>query len=546
MNKKTTPYIYIFFFIVFSSGIFAQKLTLEINSKNSNETAVLNKIDFKKNHSTKKLILKEVNLISNKLKWLGYFYNSFHISEIKNSHIATFSLGQKIKTITISIPSEIKFTNIKNNTTIAVANLPSFLKTISNQLDTEGKSFSEVTLKNILLKNNMLFADLHIIESKKRTIDKVIVKGYENFSKSHISHFLQLKKGNVFNQQKLNKASLATKALPFVSEIKPPEVLFSKDSTIIYMYLKRKNINTFDGLLNFTSKENESGLLFNGHINLQLNNVLHTGEQFTLLWKANGEERQDFKTSISIPYVFNSRFTPKLSFNIYKQDSTFLNTKFNSKIRYTLNSKTSVGISYQSENSKNTLQNTTNTDILNFSNSFWGLWFEYRLPQNNFFFEDLFFANIHSSYGTRTTKDVNSPQFKIDFEISYLLNLTHRSFLFLKNKSGYLNSKSFLKNEIYRIGGTNSIRGFNEQSVFASKFSYINIEYRYITSNNSYLYSITDFGKTENEKLLGIGIGYTFKLKNSWINLAYTLGKTANHSFNFNNSKLGVSFRNYF
>ena len=124
--------------------------------------------------------------------------------------------------------------------------------------------------------------------------------------------------------------------------------------------------------------------------------------------------------------------------------------------------------------------------------------------------------------------------------------LSAKNSLFIKNTTGLLQSNNYLNNELYRIGGFKSIRGFSEKSIFTSQYSYFNIEYRYLTSSNSYLYSITDFGKFKNytsNTIYGIGIGYLFKIKKSQINIGYVLGNGIN---NLKNTKILFQILNYF
>jgi hemolysin activation/secretion protein len=386
------------------------------------------------------------------------------------------------------------------------------------------------------------------VASKKRTINKVIIKGYETFPKSFIKHYFNIKKETVFNQQKITTISNASKNLQFITEIKPPEVLFTKDSTVLYIYVKKNQNNSFDGLVNFASEENGS-VLFNGHIDLKLNNVLNTGENFELFWNSIGNERQEFKLSTEIPYLFNTVITPKISFSIYKQDSTFLNTKFNSKLFYNINPKTKLGFTYSSENSEN-LGESINNNIQTYSNYFLGFQFQYRRPKRDFFFNDTFYIEINPSIGKRKTENTAVNQFKIEATASYIWDLTPRSSIFIQNKTEHLNSDIFIDNEIFRIGGANSIRGFNEQSIFTNSYTLFNLEYRFLTSQKSYFYSITDFGdiKTslKKETLLGIGLGYLFTTKNSQINLSTAIGKSSSQDFDFKNSKLIISWKSFF
>ena len=43
--------------------------------------------------------------------------------------------------------------------------------------------------------------------------------------------------------------------LEFVEEIKSPELLFTRDSTTLYLYLKKKFSNSFDGFIGFNTDE---------------------------------------------------------------------------------------------------------------------------------------------------------------------------------------------------------------------------------------------------------------------------------------------------
>ncbi len=56
-------------------------------------------------------------------------------------------------------------------------------------------------------------------------------------------------------------------------------------------------------------------------------NNLNAGEEFTLYWKSDGKNQKTFNIGIELPYIFKSPFGLKANLNIFKQDSTFQNTK---------------------------------------------------------------------------------------------------------------------------------------------------------------------------------------------------------------------------
>ena len=548
------PYIYVCFFLIISLKGFSQEFSLELISKNRNEQQILDKINYQKKIKNIPSINSEIEKISNLLKNMGYFTNTIDsIKKIDKKYSAFFSFNDLIEKAIIRIDSSENATikNIKlinNSFEIKISELEPILNSISETLDNQGKSFSKVQLKNIQIKNKTLFADLKINPSEKRTIQKVIIKGYENFPTSFLKNYFRIKPSTIFNQKKMEEISSNSKNLPFIEEIKPPEVLFTKDSTQLFVYISKKQNNSIDGIVNFSSKEN-GGVLFNGMLDVRFQNIINTGERFEIFWNSIGEERQEFKITTEIPYIFNSIISPEIAFSIYKQDSTFLNTNFKANLKFSLDNFYKLGIQYESESSENLEQLATN-NIETFSNNFYGIYFSYTKPRNDVFYLDKFHFDINPALGKRKTSNDFTNQFKIKTTLSYIWDINPRNSLYIRNETGYLNSDTYLTNELFRIGGANSIRGFNEQSIFTESYTFFNIEFRILTNSRSYLYSITDFGRfssqNEQKSIVGFGIGYLFNTKNSQININLAAGKNNSNTIDFKQVKLIVNWKNFF
>jgi outer membrane protein assembly factor BamA len=546
--------LFTFLFIINSQKIFSQRFSLEITSLNETENEILRKIDFKNKHKSIDSLKKEIINITLSLKRKGFFTNTLDSIKVTNKkHIAYYTLNYRIKTAAVKIEKELLLffekLNITNNKIhFPIEKLESTLSDISNKLEKRGQSFSKVKIKNIRTIKDTLYADLKITQTKKRAIDKIIIKGYKDFPKSYIKNYYNIKSNSIFSKKKLNQISNLSNSLKFATEIKPPEVLFTKDSTLIYVYLKKEKNNSFDGIVNFATQENGK-VLFIGNLDLLINNVFNKGEEFNINWNSLGNESQEFKLRTEIPYIFNSKISPEISFSIYKQDSTFLNTKLNSKIHYQISEKSKLAVTFNTENSENLLKNQ-NRNTVAFKNYFIGLQFNFEKENKDYFNNKKIQLEINPSFGSRNTLNINNTQIKIETTASYLLEISNRSNIYIKNKTGHLNSDKYFDNELFRIGGANSIRGFNEQSIFSSSFSYFNLEYRYLTSNKSYFYSITDIGKFKyndnTNDLLSFGLGYLFLNKNSKININTSFGKINNAKFDFKNTKLAIGWINYF
>jgi len=554
LYKKNIHLFLIIAILGHTSAVCSQDFSLELNSTKTTENIFLSKIKYKTKHTDSTAIYVELNSVQKQLKMNGYFLSRIDsVAQEGKKYIAYLNLDKKVDSVFLkhkSISNQIlqKY-NFKNNyIRVPINQLEEILNEISTSQERQGNAFSKIKLKKLRIHHKTLYAEIDITSSKKRKIDKVIFKGYENFPKSFIKNYLNIDSKTTFNKKKLMEISKLSKGLDFVSETKPPETLFTKDSTFIYVYLKKIQGSSFDGLVNFTSQENGK-LQFNGYLDLKLKNVLNKGEQLNLLWNRFGNEKQELSISVKTPYIYNAKLSPEFTFSIYKQDSTFLNTRLNVNLKYQIKNNANLFVSFDSENSENNIK-TNSDNISTYENYFLGFGYEYKILKNDFFRNDLFFIKINPSFGKRKTIENTSQQIKIATTIAYLLDLSRKNSIYFRNKTGILNSTNYFDNELYRIGGNNSIRGFNQQSIFVKNYLLQNIEFRYQTSKSSYMYTITDLAlvSTTNskEKLYSFGLGYLFNSNNSQINISTAVGTNTKNPLDFKNTQFFVNWVNFF
>ncbi|CAL2093175.1 hypothetical protein [Tenacibaculum sp. 190524A05c] len=542
--------LFISLILVLLSGkiLFAQKKHVKLYSKDSIENTTLENIKITKSEPTTKEKLLE------KIKLKGYFYSYIDSTyQIKDTVFHRIYLGKRINFLKLKTPEELNYLKSiipeLNYEKIKFSKFETILTEIENQLSKEGKGFSTIQLTNIDLKDNLLVADLTINKSEKRIIDNIIIKGYDGFPKNYLNHFAKIKKGDLFDKNKINDLAQNIDNLKFVKTTNQPEALFKKDSTTLYLYLEEVKRNNFDGLLNFSTNPSNDKVQITGNLNLELVNLLNTGEELNFSWNANGNESQNINLSTKIPYIFNTPISNHTSFEIHKQDSTFLNSKLQTNFTYTLNPRTEIGTFYETESSNNTLNNNI-TSIENFNTNFVGLSFSYHIPNNHSIYKTKLFLLSKYQFGQRSTTNSTGNQSKINLEAYYLFEINQRNSVFVRSESNLLLSNTFLTNELFRIGGPNSIRGVNQQSIFTAKYSFMTLEYRILANKDSYIYSITDFGIIEStnkirQNLLTLGAGYSFFINKSKIDLIFSgnLNATESNSKGFN---LSLSFKNYF
>ena len=517
---------------------------------------MLNSISYKKIHHSENEIQNEITIISNKLALKGFINNSYKVSIDDSTYTCIYILNKKIKKIRISYTNksvnEDLLRNITSNYTktyfeVSTNNIETILNFIVNYFETKGSSFTKVSLTNLKQQNHVLTAQLQLDISEKRKINKVIIKGYDKFPKKYLNRHLNLTTRSTFNLNTLDKLNNSINSIPFITQLKEPAVLFTKDTTTVFIYLKKRATNKFDGIIGFSNKENSKKLQFNGYLDLTLNNIFNKGESFSLNWKNNGENTQTLNLKFDTPYIYRTPLSTSGEFSIFKQDTIYINTKSQFNISYSFNTKNFISAIISNENSSLTSSNPT-VEIQDFKNSFIGLSYTYKTSNSKHLnFLPKFYTNISYLTGRRSLEDNSRvSQDKIQISTQYLFELNYKHFLLLKSRYENLNSATILQNELFRIGGANSIRGFDEQSIFTSSYSITNFEYHYIINPTSYIYSVTDFAifksyyTDSTTNLYGIGLGYSFQSKSSIINLSYVVGKNSESSFNFNNSKVHI------
>ena len=531
--------------------ILAQNSYLQIKGSDEIENKTIDSIAYVKKHANTKSLIDEVNSFSDKLLKNGYLASK-HEEAVKvndSTFLFNYTIGSKNKFIQIYIGESFELLNLKSDSLkIALSETENFMNTALLLLEKKGYSLARLQLVNFKKENNKLSADLSLAAEKIRTLDDIVINGYDNFPAGHKKQIKRFYLKKVFNQDNLKKIHADFGKFRFVNSLKYPEILFTKDSTKVYVYLEKAKPNTFDGFVGFSNDENKK-LIVNGYLDLQLQNILNGGEKIALYWKSDGKNQKTFNGAIEIPYLFKSPLGLKAQLNIFKQDSLFQNTQTAIDLGYYFNYNTKVFLGYQSAESSD-IQNTNSSTISDYKNSFVTTHLDFSVYNpDDYLFPDK--TQIYCKLGTgkRDLELSSSSQFFGLLNLSHNFYLNKKNIVNLRSLNYYLNSDSYIINELHRFGGINSIRGFNENSLQGNTFTSILTEYRYVANANVYIHSIIDYGyyqdKSSNttNSLVGLGFGFGLLTKNGLFNLVYANGSTKEQAIKLSNSIVHISFK---
>lgn len=154
--------------------------------------------------------------------------------------------------------------------------------------------------------------------------------------------------------------------------------------------------------------------------------------------------------------------------------------------------------------------------------------------------------------GKRQSKQNTNNQVFAQLNAHHNLYLNQKNSFNIRTQNFYLQSESYVINELHRFGGINSIRGFQENSLQGNMLTSLLTEYRYIPTTNLYVHTIVDYGYFHDESaqnsggILGLGFGLGLLTNNGMLNLIYANGSTSNQPIKLSNSIVHISFKTTF
>ena len=498
---------------------------------------------------TKDFDHKNINAALDSLQKIGYYTLTL---DSVNAEKVYLNKGKLYRTILVK--NNELFQN-KNNF-FPTTNLDSILTKITFENSIKGFPFAQINIVSKGFEKGDPKIELVLDKGNQRTIDGVKIVGYDKLSKGYQRHGLMIKKGKIYNEEKLASISTLMQQTNYITEVQPPQTLFKKDSTIVYLYPKKVNSNYFDGVLGFGTDDNGDFKL-NGNVQLSLNNVFNNFEEIKLNWIGTANKNTSLNIGVKVPYLFKSAIGSETNFKLFKQDSVFVSIDFSERLFYNLNLNSAIGVTGILQSSNFLLENNSylKSNYDDYSKVGFGINYHYFLKHPFRLMEGKSMLNVFANSIRKKeknfswTEDIQNESFsqvEIGLKTFRLFELAKRHYVKtgVEFKGLLTKNNYFSENELYRIGGFGSIRGFNEQSITANMYGFASVDYRFVPNEAFYLGLFTDYGFIENKRanintsLLSIGTGISFLTKMGIFNLSYAVGKTGSTSFDFKESKI--------
>ncbi len=419
------------------------------------------------------------------------------------------------------------------------------------------------------------------------------IEGDANLRKGYLSNYLQIQEGTPFDKSKLNRIEQQLTELPFVRQKGAPKVRFKDDTATVYLFLDKKQASRFDLIFGVLPNSNPllgRNLLVTGIGTLELYNSFGAGERIYVAFQQTRPQTQEIEGAFSYPYILNSAFGVTTAFELYKQDSSFLDVSYELGVSYDFSSRQSLQLFFNRHaNRILTIDTTTilQTRVLpnnqDLQLNTWGI--DYRFHNLDYRFNPRKGWQIQLRLGATNKsilpnqtitalKDGNDPtfdfttlydplnlkttQFQTQIQINRFFPIANRSSILLGIHTGRIfNEQGIFQSEAFRLGGNRTLRGFDEEVLRASTYFISTLEYRWLLTQNSSIFLFTDVAYLElvsqNEKSfqrpMGLGLGLRLDTQAGVFGISAALGRDWNNPsdfFDFRSPKIHFGYISLF
>ena len=553
--------------------------SLDIQSVN--DLSLMKKIPFKKSFSSKMERDKELQNVlfaCYENAYLTAYYDSVFLDSLSVKAYLNFGAQYKwahLKrgNVDEGVLSEIGFREkIYSNKPVYFKSVKSIQEKLITYYENNGYPFASVKLDSVVISPEHIEAQLQINKNDKETIDSVVIKGNAKIATVYIYNYLGIKPGDLYNESQLQKINTRLAELPFIRSVKPAQVSFSNKYNKLILNLEKRRASQFDGIVGILPDNKTGKILFTGDVRLKLQNGLGRGELIDMNWRRLQTQTQDLKLRLVYPFILRSPFGVDYNFKLYKKDTTFIDVNQNIGLQYLLIGGNYLKIFYTNKSStllstKGLESNTvlpTNADV---RTNMYGIGYKYEKLDYRLNPRKGFTLLVNASAGTKNIKKntnlnpvvydnlkLKSALYNGDLEGSIFIPIRERSTIKVGMQSAFLYGETTFQNELFRIGGLKTLRGFDEESIYASSFTIMSLEYRFILEQNSYLYLFGDGAWYENNQStkyindtpIGFGAGISFETKAGIFSINYALGKQFDNPIELRAGKIHFGIVNYF
>ena len=435
--------------------------------------------------------------------------------------------------------------------------------------ENNGYPFASIRLDSLSLNDHEFRASIKYDPGPYITFDTLKVNGNSKTKLTFLSSFLKITPGKPFEFDKIDQAMTRLSRLPYAEPADAGYLTFQNNQATYHMELNKRRVNQLDGIIGVLPNEREGNrLLITGQFDLKLYDLFSSGKSLEFTWQRLQVQSQALDAAYYHPNLLSSPLSFSLGFNLLREDTTFLNRHFNLNM-YFEPGKSGIFHVFVQDKSAGTLSSLDFVDddefpdVLDFDLTSYGLGYEWNNLNDMVDPTRGVRINFDGQLGNKRirrnaslnpvlydTIDLNSVQYQMSFSLDQYHDVGKKWVLNTRLTGGKVFNDRLFLNDLYRVGGLRSLRGFNENFFFASEYLLANVNLKFYLDEQSFLLFFFDQSYLANKAVnfdvtdypSGLGAGLNFSTNTGIFSFLYALGRSGDQPFSFNLSKIHFGY----
>jgi outer membrane protein assembly factor BamA len=368
-----------------------------------------------------------------------------------------------------------------------------------------GYPFASIRIDGIRLSGDegakRLQVDIAIDEGRNVQVNEIKIIGNTETRDGVIVREARIKPGETFNQTKLAKIRQRLNRLNIFASVQEPELYMDSAGGGILIKVQEGSTNTFDGVVGYApgNSANNGGTI-TGLVNVSMRNLFGTARKLHVEWLKDDSHSQEISFNYVEPWVFELPVNLTMGFLQRQQDTTYVRRDLEAKADVLVSETFSLGwiFHHQSIIPSDLIVSQTVSDSRTVTT---GL--ELRYDSRNDLLSPTSGVEYQSDYQIGNKSIVRSQQLKsnerhavqkLSLDADFYVEAISHQVIAVGIHGRQITSDIIELGDLYRFGGTATLRGYRENEFLGSRIAWTNAEYRFLLSRHSFFFGFFDSG----------------------------------------------------
>ncbi|RSK37484.1 BamA/TamA family outer membrane protein [Hymenobacter metallilatus] len=446
---------------------------------------------------------------------------------------------------------------------------------ILHEAENQGYPFATLQLDSVALTGTEVTGRVVLRRGPPVVFDSLQIIGKTKTRARFLIDYLQLEPEQPYSQQRVAEAARRLRQLPYLQLKAEPEVRFARGRARVYFLLEDRTANQFDAIVGVLPTSNplagQKRVQITGDVTLNLRNINGGGKGVGVQWRKLDATSQLLDGQYVHPAFFGTPLELSGSFNLLKQDTLFLNTRPRVQFAYPTALAGRLAVFAEWRNSRlisaSLKKATALPENVDSRYASYGLNYTWNTLSDPYFPRRGLLASAQGAIGIkRISKNpdlqesfyagipLNTRQTTLGLRAEYYLPVGRQGVLLTRVRGeALLNNRLFL-NDLFRLGGLATLRGFNELNFYASQYAVGTAEFRQFTGPDTYVFLFADQAYLRRDlpnapyprdSPTGLGAGLSFRTGAGQFQFVYALGRSQQQGFSLGSGKIhfGITSR---